>query len=110
MVLIRAWLCSASRVRQPNRPVSGIPASPAVSRRILASFRPSGGRVPPQSNAGLSERRIQLKLGHLHKRSRIIGLPTIRVTHLAKKALQMRHKIATRGLNPLKKRSLKGHD
>ena len=37
MVLIRIWLCSAFRVRQPNRPVSGIPASPAANRRILAS-------------------------------------------------------------------------
>jgi hypothetical protein len=37
VVLIRIWLCSAFRVRQPNRPVSGIPASPAANRRILAS-------------------------------------------------------------------------
>jgi hypothetical protein len=29
VVLIRIWLCSASRVQQPNRPVSGIPASRA---------------------------------------------------------------------------------
>jgi hypothetical protein len=40
VVLIRIWLCSAFRVRQPNRPDSGIPASPAVNRRILASFPP----------------------------------------------------------------------
>lgn len=110
MILIRIWLCSASRVKQPNRLVSGIPASPAVNRRLLASFRSPGGRVPPQSNAGLPDRRIQLNLGHLHKRSRIIWLRTTRVTHLAKKALKMRHKIPTHGRNPLKKRSLKGRE
>ena len=33
-----------------------------------------------------------------------------RVTHLAKKCLQMRHKISTHPHNPLKKRSLKRHE
>jgi len=110
LVLIRTWRCSASRVQQPNRPVSGILAPPPANRHILASFRSPGGRVPPQSNAGLLDKRIQLKLGHLYKLSQIIGLRTIRVTHLAKKALQMRHKIAIHGRNPLKKRSLKCHE
>jgi hypothetical protein len=32
------------------------------------------------------------------------------VTHLAKKALPMRHKIADHHRNPLKKRTLKSHD
>jgi len=32
------------------------------------------------------------------------------VTHLAKKCLQMRHKISTQAHNPLKKEALKPHD
>ena len=47
MVLIRIWLCSAFRVRQPNRPDSGIPASPAANRRILASFPLPASRAVP---------------------------------------------------------------
>jgi hypothetical protein len=35
---------------------------------------------------------------------------TVRVTHLAKKALQMRHKTSPHHRNPLKKRSLKPHE
>ena len=42
MVVIRIWLCSASRVQQPHRPVSAISASRAANRRILALFRPPG--------------------------------------------------------------------
>ena len=45
LVAIRIWLCSASRVEQPHRPVSGIPASPAANRHILASFRPPASRA-----------------------------------------------------------------
>jgi hypothetical protein len=35
---------------------------------------------------------------------------TVRVTHLAKKALPMRHKTSAHHRNPLKKRSLKPHE
>ena len=87
MVLIRIWLCSAFRVRQPNRPDSGIPASPAANRRILASFPLPASRAVPCRRP-----------------------PAPRVTHLAKKALNMRHKIPIHGRNPLKKRGLKGRD
>jgi hypothetical protein len=45
LVTIRIWLHSASRVGQPPRPVSGVPASPAASQRILASFRHPGKAV-----------------------------------------------------------------
>jgi hypothetical protein len=48
-----------------------------------------------------------LKLRRLHNFVRIIELPTVRVTHLAKKALPMRHPLAPNHRNPLKKRSLK---
>jgi hypothetical protein len=51
--------------------------------------------------------RIQFKLRRLHNSIRIIELPTVRVTHLAKKALPVRHKISPQHLNLLKKRSLK---
>jgi hypothetical protein len=51
--------------------------------------------------------RIQLKLRCLHNSIRIIEPPTVRVTHLAKKALPMRHPLAPQHRNPLKKRSLK---
>jgi hypothetical protein len=42
LAVIRIWLCSAFRVQQPHRPVSGIPPSPAANRSILALFRPPG--------------------------------------------------------------------
>jgi hypothetical protein len=48
-----------------------------------------------------------LKLRPLHNSIRIIEPPTVRVTHLAKKALPMRHPLAPQHRNPLKKRSLK---
>jgi len=86
VVLIRAWLCSASRVRQPSRPVSGILASPAANRRVLASFRPFGGRVPAQSHAGPPRPRYPIEIRALTQRNpnhRI--LRTVRVTHLGQK-------------------------
>jgi hypothetical protein len=42
LVTIRNWLCSVFRVAQPQRPVSGVQASPAANQRILASFRHPG--------------------------------------------------------------------
>ena len=51
----------------------------------------------------LSGSRIQLKL-------RSLRTVTIRVTHLVKKALPMRHKISTHHRNPLKNRILKRHE
>ena len=98
MVLIRAWLCSASRVRQPNR-------------RILASFRPPGDWVPAQSHAGPPRQRYPIEIRALkqrHPNHRI--LRTVRVTHLAKKTLRMRHKTPTHALNQLKNNGLKGHE
>ena len=111
MVLIRAWLCSASRVRQPNRPVSGIPASPAPNRRILASFRPPGGRVPPQSHAGPHRQRYPIEIRTLTQRRpnhRI--LRAVRVTHLAKKTPKMRLPMSSQHRNPLKNNGLKCHE
>jgi hypothetical protein len=56
--------------------------------------------LPAQSLAGV---RIQLKL-------RSLRTVTIRVTHLVKKALPMRHKISTYHRNPLKHRTLQRHE
>ena len=111
MVLIRAWLCSASRVRQPSRPVSGILASPAANRRVLASFRPFGGRSPAQSHAGPPRQRYPIEILALtqrHPNHRI--LRTVRVTHLAKKTLPMRHPMSSQHRNQLKNNGLKGHE
>jgi hypothetical protein len=58
--------------------------------------------MPPPAGS-----RIQLKLRRLHNSIRIIEPPTVRVTHLAKKALPMRHPLAPHHRNPLKKRILK---
>ena len=57
----------------------------------------------------LADTGIQLKFSRLHKPTRFIGLRTAPVTHLAKKALKMRHKISGIRRNPLKQRSLQGH-
>ena len=64
LVLIRIWLCSASRVQQPNRPVSGIPASPTANRRVLALFRSSGKVASVESGWRLApSRRIGCRRG-----------------------------------------------
>jgi hypothetical protein len=68
-------------------------------------WRP-GARLKPT----LAGSRIELQFRHLHEGAPIIELPTIRVTHLAKKALQMRHKTSNHRRNPLKKRSLQPHE
>ena len=57
VVLIRIWLCSASRVQQPNRPVAGILAA----------------RCPRSPMPALPDSGIQLKFGHLHRGTRITG-------------------------------------
>jgi len=95
VVLMRTWLCSASRGQQPNRdsapsqPVSGIPASPAAYRRLLASFRPPGGRVPAQSHAGPSRQRYPIEITKLTQRHPNHRTPpTVRETHLAKNTLK----------------------
>ena len=102
MVLIRAWLCSASRVPQPNRPVSGIP---------LASFRPPGDRVPAQSHAGPPGQRYPIEIRTLTQRNpnhRIIR--TVRETHFAKKTLPVRLPMSRQHRNQLKNNGLKGHE
>ncbi len=54
---------------------------------------------------------IRLKFWHLHKGTRITGiLRTVRVTHLAKKTLPVRHKTSTHRRNPLKNNGLKCHE
>jgi hypothetical protein len=128
VVLIRIWLCSAFRVRQPNRPVSGIPASPAANRRVLALFRSSGkvasvesgwrlapsrrigcrrGSRVPQSHAAPPRQPYPIEIPTLTQR---LSNHTVRETHLAKKALQMRLPISSHRRNPLKKRGLKGRE
>jgi hypothetical protein len=96
----------------------------AIARRgifFTASHRPLprlprypqslGSRGQPQlPTPTLADSRIQLKLRRLHKGARIIAPLTLRVTHLTKKALKMRHKISGHPLNPLKQRSLKRED
>ena len=63
--------------------------------------------LPAQTLAGS---RIQLKLRPLHNSIRIIEPPTVRVTHLAKKALPMRHPASTDRRNLLKQRILQRHE
>ena len=106
MVLIRIWLCSASRVRQPNRPVSGIPASPAVNRRILASFRLPASRAFAVSDAVVAARCPRSPMPPAP------GLwpPAPRETHLAKKTLQMRLPNSSHRRNQQKKNGLQRHE
>jgi hypothetical protein len=108
---------------QPQQPVSGVPASPAANRRILASFRHSGkaASVSQRLSPGLSlsGSRMPLSVGilmvlhgevlYFQHRQPYFDPPTIRVTHLAKKTLPMRHPTAGHHPNSLKKRSLKPH-
>ena len=95
---ITAWKSRPTPTTQAGASPLGV-----VSDAVVAAACP---RSPmPALHSG-----IQLKFRHLHKGSRIIGLRTPRVTHLAKKALKMRHKIPTHGRNPLKKSGLKGRD
>ena len=49
-------------------------------------------------------------LGSLDPLSVIVHLRNHRVTHLAEKCPQMRHKISPHHINPLKKKLLKPHD
>ena len=124
LVTIRIWLHSAFRVGQPQPPVSRLQASPVANRRILALFRhpPKAVSVsqrlsPAQS---LSGSRMPLSVGilmvlhgevlYFQHRQPYFGSPPVPVTHLAKKALKMRHKTSTHLRNPLKKRSLKPHE
>ena len=123
LLFIRIWLRSVSRLAQPQPPVSGAPASPAANRRILASFRHPGKAVSVSQRLSpaqlLSCSRMPLSVGilavlhgealYFQHRQPYFGSPTSRVTHLAKKPLPMRHPIAGRHPNPLKKRSLKPH-
>ena len=124
MVTIRNWLLSVSRVAQPQPPVSGVPASPAANRRILALFRHPGKAVSVSQRLSpaqlLFHSRMPLSVGILavlhgevlcfQHRQPYFGPPPNRVTHLAKKALPMRHPIACQHPNPLKKRALKRHN
>jgi hypothetical protein len=124
LLFIRNWLRSAFCVGPPQPPVSGVAASPVVNRRILASFRhlrkaaSVGPRLP--SAQLLSRSRMPPSVGilvvlhgevlYFQHRQYYFGPPTIRVTHLAKKTLPMRHPISPHHLNSLKKRSLKPHE
>jgi hypothetical protein len=111
VVLIRTWLCSASRVQQPHRPVSGIPASPAANRRVLASFRPPCGRVPAHSHAGPPPQRYPIEIRTLTQRNpNHRTLRTVRETHLAKKTPKMRLPMSSQHRNQLKQNGLKVHD
>jgi hypothetical protein len=90
----------------------------------LASFRHPGKAVsvsPRLPSAQLlSGSRMPLSVGilavlhgevlYFQHRQPYFGPPTIRVTHLAKKTLQMRHKTSTHLRNSLKKGSLKPHE
>jgi hypothetical protein len=124
LLFIRNWLRSAFRVGQPQRPVSGVAASAAANQRILASFRHPGKAVsvsqrlsPAQS---LSGSRMPLSVGilmvlhgevlYFQHRQPYFGSPPVPVTHLAKKALKMRHKTSPPLRNPLKKGSLQPHE
>ena len=123
LVTNRIWLHSVSRVGQPQPPVSGVPASPAANRRILASFRHPGKAAsvsqrlsPAQSLSGSRMSLSVCILTVLHgevlyfqHRQPYFGPPPDRVTHLAKKPLPMRHPTAGHHRNSLKKRSLKPH-
>ena len=79
----------------------------AIAQRghsLSASHGPAPGPRPlapvlPPTLAGV---RIQLKYRHLRKAPVSSGSVTVRVTHLAKKCLPMRHKIPTHPHNPLK--------
>jgi hypothetical protein len=111
VVLIRTWLCSASRVQQPHRPVSGIPASPAANRRVLASFRPPCGRVPAHSHAGPPPQRYPIEIRTLTLRNpNHRTLRTVRETHFAKKTPKMRLPMSSQHRNQLKQNGLKVHD
>jgi hypothetical protein len=123
LVTIRIWLRSVSRVGQPQPPISGVAASPAANRRILASFRHPGKAVSVSQRLSpgqlLFHSRMPLSVGilavlhgevlYFQHRQPKFGPPTIRVTHLAKKPLPMRHPISNHHPNSLKKRSLKPH-
>ena len=67
LVVIRISLCSASRPQQPDRPVSGIPASPAANRRILASLRlPASRAFYAVLNNRLEVNRLEVEANHNH--------------------------------------------
>jgi hypothetical protein len=77
-----------------------------------------GPRLPPAQS--LSSSRMPLSVGipmvlhgevlYFQHQQPYFGSPPDRVTHLAKKALQMRHKTSAHHRNPLKKRSLLPHE
>jgi hypothetical protein len=99
---IRNWLRSAPRLERRIGPFPG-------NRRILASFRLTASRAfyAISKHAGS---RIQLNFRHLPEGTCIAGLLTVRVTHLAKNSLTMRHPIPAHVRNQLKIRSLKPRD
>jgi hypothetical protein len=90
----------------------------------LASFRHPrkaasvGPRLPPAQL--LSRSRMARSVGiltvlhvevlYFQHRQAYFGPPAIRVTHLAKKPLPMRHPTSANHRNPLKKRSLLPHE
>jgi cell division protein FtsL len=63
-------------------------------------------RCQPGHMPALPGSAIEFEFRRLHKGARIIGIHTIRVTHLAEKALQMRHKTPSLLRNSQKNRSL----
>jgi hypothetical protein len=85
LVPIRTWLCSASRVQQPHRLVSGIPASRAfyanphhpdwcLALGVVSHAVVLGGCLRSPMPA-LLDSRIKFKLGHLHTGTRPTGPP-----------------------------------
>ena len=129
MVTIRIWLRSVSRVGQPPRdsapppPVSGVAASPVANRRILASFRHpgkalsvsrrlspgellSGSKTPPcTSMLTVLHGEVLYFQPPAHQERKLLH-PTVRVTHLAQKPLQMRHPIFGQLPQPIEKKEL----
>jgi hypothetical protein len=76
-------------------------------RNPIAPFIAFPRRGIPCTIAGSG---IGLKFSRLHGGARIIELLTVRVTHLAKKALPMRHPLAPQHRIPLKERHLQRHE
>ena len=76
-------------------------------RRRAAS--PAGVPSPARTHAGPSRHRYPIEIQPLTQTDPIHRPPYPPVTHLAKKALKMRHKISGIRRNPLKQRSLQGH-
>jgi hypothetical protein len=91
----------------------GIPFTPSGGQAVVRLPAPDAVVAfprPPRPIPTLSGSGIELNFRRLHKATRVIELRTIRETHLAKKALQMRLPISNHRHNPLKKSGLQRHE